>query len=164
MTFFCPNCWRELPGMQRHCAQCGKEISAWDEKTFTDKLIQALSHPEPMTQLRAVYFLGEKRASDAVEALTRLFRQSSNPFVQSEVLEAIGKIGADSARALLVEALRYPSFIVRGEAAKALGLFRGHRVAEQALTQALKDPSSYVRERAKEALVRLQAIGAVIGE
>jgi HEAT repeat protein len=146
MIFYCPNCWTELPESQRLCSRCDQEVSAWDEKTFEAKLLQSLSHPEPVTQMRAVYLLGEKKATQAIGVLAGLFRRTSNPFLKGEVVEAVAKIGGDSACSLLIEALQDPGFIVRGEAVKALEKFSGRDVVERALADSLKDPSSYVRE------------------
>jgi HEAT repeat protein len=154
MIFYCPNCWSELSDGQRLCARCHQEVACWDEKTFEAKLLQSLSHPEPMTQMRAVYLLGEKKATQAVGALADVFRRTANPFLKSEVVEAVAKIGGESGRSFLIEALQDPSFIVRGEAVKAMGKFSG-RAAEQALEKGLKDPSSYVREAARKAMDRL---------
>jgi predicted amidophosphoribosyltransferase len=61
MVFYCPNCWKELPGAREICPNCAQRISSWDEKAFTEKLMQALSHPEPETPVRAVHILGEKK-------------------------------------------------------------------------------------------------------
>jgi hypothetical protein len=119
--------------------------------------LQALSHPEAGTPVRAVYILGEKRTTDAVGALTRLFRRSKDPFLQGEVIEAMSKIGGDGAFSLLVEALHHPSFIVRGEAAKALSRFPGTGSVKHALERALTDPSSYVREMGKQAISHLRS-------
>jgi HEAT repeat protein len=157
MVFYCPNCWKKLPNKQEVCPHCGQKISSWDDKVFTDKLLQALSHPEPETSARAVYILGEKKTMEAVGALTRLFRRSKDPFLQGEVIEAMGKIGGDAAFSLLVEALHHPSFIVRGEAAKALSRFPGNGTIKRALEQTLKDPSSYVREIGAEAISHLRS-------
>jgi len=112
MVFYCPNCWSELPDPHLVCACCHQEVASWDEKTFQAKLLQSLSHPEPMTQMRAVYLLGEKKATEAVNALADLFRRTSNPFLRSEVVEGVAKIGGDSACSLLIEALQDTSFIV----------------------------------------------------
>jgi HEAT repeat protein len=157
MIFFCPNCWKEIPCAQAVCPHCDHKISSWDEKAFTDKLLQVLSHPEPQTAIRAVYLLGEKRTTEARDALARLFRRTKNPFLQSEVIEAMGKIGGDPAFSLLMEALHHPSFIVRGETAKALARFPGTSSVKRALEQALKDPSSYVREIGAEAISHLRS-------
>ena len=164
MIFFCPNCWKEIPGAEGVCPHCDHKISSWDEKAFTDKLLQALSHPEPETQGRAVYLLGEKKTTKALDALARLFRRSKNPFLQSEVIEAMGKIGGDAVFFLLTEALHHPSFIVRGEAAKALAKFPGKGTVKRALEQALKDPSSYVREIGREAINHLRSTNESRGD
>jgi HEAT repeat protein len=164
MIFFCPNCWKEISGVPAVCHHCAHKISSWDEKAFTEKLLQALSHPEPETAIRAVYLLGEKRTAEAIDTLTRLFRRTKNPFLQSEVVEAIGKIGGDTAFSLLMEALHHPSFIVRGEAAKALSRFPGRATVKGALEQVLKDSSSYVREIGREAINHLRSTNESRGD
>jgi HEAT repeat protein len=156
MVLYCPHCWKELPGAREVCPNCRQRISSWDEKAFTDKLLQALSHPEPETPVRAVYILGEKGMTEAVGLLARLFRRSRDLFLQGEVIEAMGKIGGDEALSLLVEALSHPSFFVRGEAVKGLSRFPGNRTIRRALEQSLKDPSSYVREIGRETISRLR--------
>jgi HEAT repeat protein len=154
-----------LEGVAREiCPNCAQRISSWNEKAFTEKLIQALSHPEPETPARAVYILGEKKTAEAVGPLARLFRRSRDPFLQSEIMEAMGKIGGEEALALLMEALRHPSFIVRGEAVKALSRFPGNGGLKRALEQSLKDPSSYVQEIGREAIGRLRALSLVKGD
>ena len=158
MVFYCPHCWKELAGTRNCCPYCDQKISSWDEKAFTEKLVQALSHPEPETLVRAVYILGEKRTTEAVGPLARLFRRSRDPFLQGEVIEAMGKIGGQDALSLLMEALRHPSFIVRGEAVKAITRFPGNGTIRRALEQSLKDPSSYVREIGGEAMGRLRGL------
>lgn len=152
MIFYCPNCWRELSDGQRLCALCHRAVSAWDEKTFEAKLLQAILHPEPMTQNRAVYLLGEKKSSQALGPLAELFRQTLNPFLKSEIVEAAAKIGGEGACSLLIEALRDPSFIVRGKAVEALADFSGSDIVERELKHCLVDPSSYVRGMARRAI------------
>jgi len=152
VVFFCPACWKELPGDLNFCPHCYAQISSWSENTFVEKLLQALSHPEPLTQIRAVYVLGEKKIAEAVPALTVLFRRSKDLFLQSEIVEAMGKIGSEAAISLLLKALCHPSFIVRGEAARSLGKIPRNSVVKGALNKALKDPSSYVREIRQKAL------------
>jgi HEAT repeat protein len=109
-----------MPGEQQVCSHCGQEVSSCDEKAFTEKLLQALSHPEPLTQMRAVYLLGEKKTTEAVGALAQLYKRSKNPFLQGEIIEAMSKIGGEPVVSLLMEALDHRSFIVRGEAVRSL--------------------------------------------
>lgn len=153
-----------MPDAREVCPHCRHNIFSWDVKTFKDKLLQALSHPEPMTQMRAVYLLGEKKSKSALEPLTRLFRQTKNPFLQSEIIDALGKIGGSEAVSPLIEALYHSSFIVRGEAAKALAKFPENGVVKRALERTLKDPSSYVRELGKQSIAGLQSTPELKGE
>jgi len=152
VVFFCPACWKELPGDLHCCPHCNAKLSSWSENTFVEKLLQALSHPQPLTQIRAVYLLGEKRIAEAAIPLAELYRRSKDPFLQSEILEAMGKIGSEAAISLLLEALCHPSFIVRGEAVRALDKIAKNSVIRSALNRALQDPSSYVREIGQKAL------------
>ena len=152
MVFYCPNCWTEVPDEKQGCPHCGESPAFWDGKKYSDKLIGALAHPEPETQMRAVYVIGEKQIPGSVDALVRLFRRSNNPFLQSEVVKTLGKIGASSAIPFLVVALRHSSFIVRGEAARVLARFPSNEAAHAALKRSLKDPSAYVRDTAKRTL------------
>jgi HEAT repeat protein len=145
-----------LPDRQVSCPYCHEHISSWDVKTFTDKLLGALYHPEPTTQTRAVYILGERKSEEALGPLVRLFRQSKNPFLQSEIVGAAGKIGGSEALAFVVQALQQDSFMVRSEAAHALGVFVGDHTAKRALAAALEDASPYVRESARKAWEQLR--------
>jgi HEAT repeat protein len=152
MIFYCPNCWREIADDKEACSHCGENPSSWEAKKYSAKLIEALAHPEPDTRSRAVYLLGEKRTVEAVEPLFSLFRRSVNPFLQGEVIEALGKIGGLSTIPVLMDALRHPSFVVRGEAVKALAKFPRNGRIQAALKRSAKDPSAYVREIVKDAL------------
>jgi len=160
MIFYCPHCWKELSDGQASCPFCHESISSWDEKTFTDKLVHALFHPEPVTQTRAVYLLGERKSKESLRPLTRLFQQSKNVFLQSEIIAAAGKIGGDDAFVLVLQALRHRSFIVIGEAAKTLRRFRGYPAVRKELRIAFEDASDYVREKAHETLEDFRSAGA----
>jgi HEAT repeat protein len=120
MTFYCPNCWNKMAAEERECGRCGADLSCWDEKTFADKLVGALSHPEPQTQMRAVAILGETRAVAAVAALIQLYRSGADPFLQAAIVKALAQIGGETASSLLTDALENSSFIVRRQAADAL--------------------------------------------
>lgn len=133
MTFFCRNCWTEMASDQQICGHCGAKVSSWDDQAFTAKLVQALSHPEPATQMRAVYLLGETKTASALGALAQLYRNTVDPFLQAEIVKSVDKIGGDSAFGFLTEALANRSFIVRREAAKALKNNQGNGSVEQAL-------------------------------
>ena len=51
VTFFCPRCWKDLPGDLPVCLCCGLEIHKLLETTdFVDKLILSLGHPDRMVR------------------------------------------------------------------------------------------------------------------
>jgi len=61
-TFYCTNCWAEVPESAATCPRCGDDIAARQTRAdFVDKLIAALRHCEPMTPVRAAWILGERR-------------------------------------------------------------------------------------------------------
>ena len=54
MTVYCVRCWRDLPFGSRICPACGADVEAVSrERTYVEKLIAALDHPEPETPVRA---------------------------------------------------------------------------------------------------------------
>jgi len=56
ITFYCTNCWAEVPKSATICQHCGDDIAARRARAdFVDKLIAALHHPEPTTRLRAAW-------------------------------------------------------------------------------------------------------------
>lgn len=58
--FYCPVCWEELAEDLPQCPRCGAAIhDTWNSKSYLEKLILALNHPEPSTVLRAVWLLGQ---------------------------------------------------------------------------------------------------------
>jgi HEAT repeat protein len=83
-------------------------------------LIAALRHPEPRTVRRAIYLLGERRQAEAVSALKALYEDSRDPFVQSDIVRALIRIGNPEAMGLVMRAASHPSFLVRDAALIAL--------------------------------------------
>ena len=103
-TFFCPSCWAEIREEQDPCPFCGCAISALLEgKTYTDRLIDALNHPESTTPVRAAHILGMRRDGEAVPFLTRKAIDTHDVFLALACVEALGKIGGDAAKKVLRE-------------------------------------------------------------
>lgn len=150
MTFFCPNCWKQMAEDQLVCSRCSANISNWETKTFAAKLLQALSPPEPQTQMRAVYLLGETKDASALDALGQVYRTSHDPFLQGEVIKAVSKIGGDFAVPLLIEALEHSSFIVRCESRTALLKYSERDIAKCALAQTNRDFVMSARDGTKK--------------
>ena len=95
-TFYCPDCWAEVPESATVCPHCYTNISERiSQADYTDKLIAALRHKEPMTPMRAACILGERREPKAVPALTKIVGKGKDAFVVESAVEALGKIGGE---------------------------------------------------------------------
>jgi len=80
--FYCPACWKELADDLPQCPDCGAEIhNIWRSKSYLEKLLLALNHPEPSTVMRAVWLLGQLGDRRAVEPLERLLDKTNDVFV-----------------------------------------------------------------------------------
>lgn len=116
MTFFCPICWKEIREDDERCPYCGSDITEHERKSFEDKLINALRHPERETVQRAVWILGKLKSIKAVGPLKMLFEQTDNPFLKIEILNAFGEIATQDTIDLIVNALDSDISIVRRKA------------------------------------------------
>ncbi|MFN3395403.1 MAG: HEAT repeat domain-containing protein [Thermodesulfovibrionales bacterium] len=116
ITFFCPKCWKEIKRGDRKCPHCGADITAHERKSFEEKLINALKHPERETVQRAVWILGRLKSHRAVNPLIRLFEQSDNPYLKREILDALFEIRLDDAMAFIMKSLKSEISIVRKKA------------------------------------------------
>ena len=116
MVFFCPICWKEINQGDKRCPYCGSDITGHERKSFEEKLINALRHPERETVQRAVWILGRLKSDEAVKPLAKLFEQTDNPFLKIEILDALSDIGTPDAMDLIVNALDSAESIVRRKA------------------------------------------------
>lgn len=121
MTFFCTNCWREVPQATTVCPHCGDDIAARQARAdYTDKLIAALHHPEPTTPVRAAWILGQRRERNAVEPLCALVRESNDPFIVESAVSALGLIGDVRAKETMQWAKQHPNRRVAEAACESL--------------------------------------------
>lgn len=118
MRFFCPQCWQDFPEDVRVCPRCGTEILAfWRGKTYAQRLIAALRHPEPETAERAAWILGELREETAVESLMALVEEGRDVYIARAAVEALGKIGTPRAGDFLITTAKtHPVAMVRDAA------------------------------------------------
>lgn len=92
LTYFCPSCWGEV-GAVTICPNCGADVREFSGKSYEEKLILALHHPEPTVPIRAATILGELHSHAAVDSLLRLAAASPDPYIQEAAVEALGRIG-----------------------------------------------------------------------
>jgi HEAT repeat protein len=120
MTFFCPICWKEIEESENICPHCDADITEHDKKSFEEKLINALKHPERETVQRAVWILGRLKSTKAVEPLRVLFDQTDNVFLKMDILDALNEIGTLDAIDLIIKAIDSYERLVRNKAKELL--------------------------------------------
>jgi len=120
MRFFCPKCWSDFPTDAARCPNCGQDIpTLWRGKSYVEKLIAALNHPEPETSERAARILGNLREELAIGDLIKLVNTTQDVYVARAAVEALAEIGTPQARKLLASvAQNHKASMVR-EAARA---------------------------------------------
>jgi len=97
-TFFCPACWTATGKDVPQCRICGCDIQEYlAEKSYAQRLIEALNHPDPTTRLRVAFILGRRRESEAVPFLARKVRESRDLYIGLACLEALLEIGDEAA-------------------------------------------------------------------
>jgi predicted amidophosphoribosyltransferase len=81
--FYCPLCWKEFDEDLPQCPHCSRDIHGfWKSKSYLEKLIVALGHPEPSTVMRAVWLLHQLGDRRAVEPLKRLMDKTQDIYVR----------------------------------------------------------------------------------
>jgi HEAT repeat protein len=119
--FYCPNCWAEVAERATICPHCHTDICEQISKSdYTDKLISALRHKEPMTPVRAAWVLGERRERRAAPALTKIVKKAKDAFLVESAVEALGKIGGEAATTAVRTATQHSSLRVRVKAREVL--------------------------------------------
>ncbi len=120
-TFYCPNCWAEVSETATTCPHCHTNISErLSRANYSDKLIAALRHKEPMTPVRAAWILGERGEQNAVPALIKILRKRKDAFLAENAAEALGKIGGSAATTAVRAATQHSSLRVRVKAREVL--------------------------------------------
>lgn len=64
---YCPKCYRQIPAHAEVCPHCRASCRDWEEKTYSQRLIDALGHPLADVRMRAIIALG-LRGDKAAEA------------------------------------------------------------------------------------------------
>ncbi|MCR8470995.1 MAG: M1 family aminopeptidase [Candidatus Korarchaeota archaeon] len=132
-----------------------KVFAVITEEEELEQLIKKLKCTSIYCRIRAIRNLSKKISDRAVEALKeKLLDESEYWMARSEAAKALGSIGTEKAKRVLIEALeKVANPRVRRGIAEALGNFRDHEVAE-ALAKILKNKEEgyYVRAAAAESL------------
>jgi hypothetical protein len=98
----CPKCWQEVGKTATGCPACGFNIQEfWNSKDYFDKLILALNHPEPNSQINAACVLGKLKDARAVDPLINLVKHTKNDTVAKAAVRALADINTEKARQFL---------------------------------------------------------------
>ena len=128
ITYFCPSCWSEV-GAATTCPNCGADLQDFSGRTYEQKLIIALRHPEPTVPIRAATILGELGSHVAVEPLIDVATSVDDPYIQEAAVVALGRIGDNRALSCLDRLSRQGAVRVRAAAERALKNLKGRRDA-----------------------------------
>gem|GEM_PF-263937 len=119
LTYFCPSCWHEV-GSVNTCPNCGADLRAFSGRSYEEKLVLALRHPEPTVPIRAATILGKLKSEKAVGPLIEIAASAKDPYIQESAVEALGDIGDDQAIFCLDHLSREGAVRVRSAAERAL--------------------------------------------
>ena len=154
MIFYCPNCWTRVKEGENVCHECKAGIEPLDHRSYFDKLVNALNHPERTTRIRAAYILGELKDRRAIkpfaEAVSKPMGVEDVFFIEM-VAVALGKVDGEEALPILIRLMDHPSFLVRRAALHSLGKFKSVD-ALNVIKKALEDVSPSVQELAQRIL------------
>ncbi len=103
MTFYCPECWKEINEVEETCPFCNADILKYEGMDYEKKLINALRHTEPETVLRAVYIIGRLKSEKAVKPLITLFEKTDSTFLKIAILNTLREIGIPKAVEFIVD-------------------------------------------------------------
>jgi hypothetical protein len=112
-TFFCPECWEEIPESALECPHCRYDLSSYGRLSYEEKLILALRHPLPENQLMAVRLLGDLRSTRAVEYFQEMLAADANFYLVREIVRSLRRIGTGEAEAIIMGLRGHPSRLVR---------------------------------------------------
>jgi HEAT repeat protein len=121
----------------------------------THALLTALSDPERLVRLRAIWALGQLKANTAIRSLSNILDSEGedNYLEKRKAAEALGAIGDKSAVESLVTALQtQPHEGVRTSAAEALGVIKDKRIIDVLIHSLTTDLEANVRASAAKAL------------
>ena len=156
MQWFCPECWHEVDETDRLCSACGALLSELDKKSFAEKAMAALRHPEPATSVRAAEILGKLQPPGAVAALMEVLSGGRDPYLLEVAARALGEIGDPTSIPALQPVVLSSYLVARIAAGEALGKIAS-REAVQALEAARGDTSPAVRSAIDRSLASLRA-------
>jgi HEAT repeat protein len=139
---------------EKICHECKTDIEPLNHRSYFEKLVNVLNHPDRDTRIRAAYFLGELRDRRAIKPLAEVVNKVGDMedlyFVEM-VAFVLGKVREKEALPILIHLMEHPSFLLRRAALYSLSEFRS-KEALKVIKKAVKDPTPIIQELAREIL------------
>ncbi len=139
---------------EKTCHECKAGIEPLHHRSYLEKLVNLLDHPERDTRIRAAYFSGELRDRQAIKPIAEVVNRVNGTqdlyFIETVAI-ALGKVRGEETLPILIRLMDHPSFLVRRAALNSLNKFRS-KEALKVIKKALKDPTSIIQELAQKIL------------
>ena len=121
-TFFCPACFTEIDPAATRCPACGANVQAWRDRSYAERLLQALHHPLADVRMVAIDTLGRLRVPDAAAALADCaMRHPHDPVQGVAILRTLEQQPRDPAWTAAMRTLcDHPVAAVARDATRAL--------------------------------------------
>lgn len=121
LTYYCPLCWEEIDAESRFCNDCGFNMEEFDQWSYEEKLIAALSHPIPERRMIAAEMLGLLKSERAIPAFAHIIENNETDyyFVRN-VLISVAAINHTDSKHIIERACHNPSKLIEEFAADIL--------------------------------------------
>lgn len=121
MAFYCWWCYGRNDRGTGPCVHCGRDISAPDSATETQRLIWGAYHPDPDVAIICTRRLGQHGDTAAVPFLRGLIKDPPDPYVGAEALTSLLALSSvDAERQLLLELADHGPVLQKHLAQRAL--------------------------------------------
>jgi HEAT repeat protein len=114
ITYYCPNCWRELSEQDDVCPTCGYLMADFSRLALEEKLLLSLSHPVLDSQMMAAQILGNLGSTKALPQFEVILSDPKTKiYLLREVIQALSKIRHPKSAELLRKAMGHFSPLIR---------------------------------------------------
>jgi hypothetical protein len=122
MMWMCPACWSTFGVNHLRCPACGADLESLDQRSYLDKLVRALDHPDGDTAIRAAEVLARRFDADEIIPLlaAAVRRRGREPYVAAGFVRALRHFPKADTQHIIGEALAHESAIVRTAANQAI--------------------------------------------
>jgi HEAT repeat protein len=123
MFYICPRCFKLAKYGEKKCKYCGFDFKEISSEEYSSKLIKALEHPDHNVAVVAsniIAKLGIKSEEKLIKRLIELLQEKKDPYLESDIIKALGEVGSKKAYAFLIKNKGNFSVISEREIEKAI--------------------------------------------